>query len=1447
MTNQAKTMSKNHPTHNRMLKRIFEIKRLVAASLLLAGLSSDGQAQSTWNGSASTDWNNAANWSAGVPSAGDAFINTNSPNIATISNTFSVAPVDIKVGWAGNGRVDHISGDATTGEGSWMWLGIVGNQSIYNFADTRTTGGTYTGYGLGSGNLNVGGSLQNGNILLGLDGGTVSTLNINSSGTLAAGGLFAGANGASTGIVNMDNGTVNISGECQIGSSFFNNGSVGRLNLSGGNFTANIVSFSRGNNASAAITGIGNITGGTLSSRQWFTLGFAGSSSSFAGVTNNGATINVNISGGGNFEMCVWDPISARFVLNSGTVTVQNNASILFGVLGHVGTSTFDQNGGTVTFYADAGTTIGGSGGIVLGSQGAQPWEISSGTYAYNLNGGTLTVPQISKLSPNGSGAFNFNGGTIKPTASTTTFLQGITTANIQSGGAIIDTDGYDITIGQALLGTGTLAKNGAGMLTLTGTNTYTGNTTINGGTLALSGTASLACQVIIPTGRTFDVSGVTGGNVLNPISGVGSVNGSVVAASTVAIYPATDGTVGTLTFNNDLDLTAGGSIRLDLSTSHVSGNDQVAVTGNLSVSSATVVRIKALSGAANLSTIADYVLCSVAGTTTLATPPALAWDGTPPANYLSFSVQKVGNNLVLHYTPATAPTVTATSTPATLARNQSVVVTATVTPGSGSVTNVQIDASPIGGSATAALVLSSTPNVYTNTFVVPANNSTGVKLMAVVAKANTGLNSPAYTVTNTVVATNEVWTGAGANNNWSTSPNWNVAAPGSSGDAVTFAGTTRLTPDLDANYSVTGVTFAPAAGSFILGSASSSTLTLAAGSGVVNNSANPQTLNVAVTMGAAQTFNAAAGNLIINQALAKGGNLVTVTGAAQTVFSGAISGSGSLFKRGPGSLTISNSSAWDLGQASSGGFSGPLIAQAGTLNLKNGSTHAVTGELVIGGVVANGGAGNNAAIVVDNATLNVSSWLSIGRGNGIGGVSSDLVLTNGATVIAQDTSAGYNGGNGANHPKGSVTLNDTSTLTINNQFHIAEAAGANFSVNVNGSSTLNVGGFMDLAIGFGGTVANMTVNGGMVNCGGDPYIGHWGDGTATLTVNSGAFNVGTTAERWMFLGYWDRVNGQININGGALNLMNNSKLKLARNVNHGGNAFAHVINQTGGQVTFYADAGITPGGTGFLDLQDTGAAAGTSTYNLNGGVLTIPSIISTGTTGNRLFNFNGGTLKAAADAVTLLDLGAGNAHAYVRTNGAIIDTDGKSVTVNSALEHSPSDLTDGGLSKRGAGTLNLTGANSYYGNTRVNAGTLQLAQPTLAVSSSVIISNAAILQLDFATTNRVSALVLNGITQPSGVYNSTTTPTYIAGTGNLLVQPIATNPTNVTVAVSGNTLSLAWPADHLGWILQQQANSLAIGLSTNWVDVAGSGNITGTNITINPASPAVFYRLRKP
>ena len=69
-------------------------------------------------------------------------------------------------------------------------------------------------------------------------------------------------------------------------------------------------------------------------------------------------------------------------------------------------------------------------------------------------------------------------------------------------------------------------------------------------------------------------------------------------------------------------------------------------------------------------------------------------------------------------------------------------------------------------------------------------------------------------------------------------------------------------------------------------------------------------------------------------------------------------------------------------------------------------------------------------------------------------------------------------------------------------------------------------------------------------------------------------------------------------------------------------------------------------------------------------------------------------------------------------------------------------------------------------------------------------------------------------------------------------------NPTNITASVSSNTLTIAWPADHIGWMLQSQTNGLSTG---QWFDLPGSDVVNAVVIPINPANTSVFYRQRLP
>ncbi|HXI69516.1 MAG TPA: autotransporter-associated beta strand repeat-containing protein, partial [Verrucomicrobiae bacterium] len=191
-------------------------------------------------------------------------------------------------------------------------------------------------------------------------------------------------------------------------------------------------------------------------------------------ITNNAS---FTIVSGGNLRLCqTATGGSSRVDLSSGILNIATTSGAGAGdiFVGEAASTTtiFNQNGGLVEFTGN------GNNRIAFANASAT----ANGTY--NLNGGVLWTKQIAQVTAGSpGGTFNFNGGTLKPTTSSTTFFQGVQTANVQVGGAIIDTTNLNITIGQNLGGPGPLTKIGTGILTLTGVNSYAGTTTVSNGT----------------------------------------------------------------------------------------------------------------------------------------------------------------------------------------------------------------------------------------------------------------------------------------------------------------------------------------------------------------------------------------------------------------------------------------------------------------------------------------------------------------------------------------------------------------------------------------------------------------------------------------------------------------------------------------------------------------------------------------------------------------------------------------------------------------------------------------------------------------------------------------------------------------------------------------------------------------------------------------------------
>ena len=189
----------------------------------------------------------------------------------------------------------------------------------------------------------------------------------------------------------------------------------------------------------------------------------------------------------------------------------------------------------------------------------------------------------------------------------------------------------------------------GTGAIVLSGNNLYTGGTIISSGTL-------------IVKSQTGQNSGTGSGSVTinagGTLSGNGRVAGSVTVAnaSNAVLYPNIQGG-GVLTLGGNLAF-AGSSagVKFNLSSGSATGNDRVVLENKSLICGGAQITISKTSPD-GLST-ADYVLLDVgpSGSISGSFNPKPAWSGAPPENAWRYSIQTVGNRVVLHYTPIQRP-----------------------------------------------------------------------------------------------------------------------------------------------------------------------------------------------------------------------------------------------------------------------------------------------------------------------------------------------------------------------------------------------------------------------------------------------------------------------------------------------------------------------------------------------------------------------------------------------------------------------------------------------------------------------------------------------------------------------------------------------------------------------------------------------------------------------
>lgn len=298
--------------------------------------------------------------------------------------------------------------------------------------------------------------------------------------------------------------------------------------------------------------------------------------------------------------------------------------------------------GGKDAGAGDTGTgyvTIEG-GAVNIGGSVSTPFYLNPFAVAgsvLNLDGGVLTT-SVPIVDGGGNRAVvNLNGGILR--AGANTVLLGnpgnyaLGTYNVRNGGEIVDTQGYDATIGAAQRHSnvsgdneidGGLTKLGTGSLTLLAGSTYNGGTTVSAGTLLVNNATASGTgegSVVVQTNGTLGGSGTVGGAV------------TVESGGTLSPGPSA---IGTLTINSNLTLAGNLFVRINKSASP--SNSLVAVSGTLTNSGNGTVTVANLGTAAlqagdSFQLFSQPLLNGQALTITPAPGSGLAWNNNLAVN----------------------------------------------------------------------------------------------------------------------------------------------------------------------------------------------------------------------------------------------------------------------------------------------------------------------------------------------------------------------------------------------------------------------------------------------------------------------------------------------------------------------------------------------------------------------------------------------------------------------------------------------------------------------------------------------------------------------------------------------------------------------------------------------------------------------------------------------
>ena len=446
------------------------------------------------------------------------------------------------------------------------------------------------------------------------------------------------------------------------------------------------------------------------------------------------------------------------------------------------------------------------------------------------------------------------------------------------------------------------------------------------------------------------------------------------------------------------------------------------------------------------------------------------------------------------------------------------------------------------------------------------------------------------------------------------------------------------------------------------------------------------------------------------------------------------------------------------------GGGGGTLILTGTALTSANNLTITNSGNVVLA---------NPADKWSGTTTILPSSTLQLGDGlaNTVTPVNS---ISNSGTLTILNTSAGTIPGSITG--PGEVNAFGTSVMTLSGT---SSSTGIFYTnggtLNINGSLSTTgktIFGSNLASAPPGPTVVNWNATGIMAPSTGGAFVGIADTGrTATLNVNGGSLNiVGAT----VFVGNTNGGGnvGTLNMTGGTVTVDNTHAFDIG-GIGGGNVGSAGVVNVSGGYLSISAGTSDTLLGNGAITMAYTNNSS--ATINLTGGTLsTLRSFyMGPGTGSTATLNLNGGVLQASGTPA-ISNWFLGGVAVVAGTNGALIDTEGGTVTIESGSASSETISGPGSLIKLGSAQLTVAGKNSYQGQTIVDAGTLVLFATNGYTGGTVLNGGILMAQSDLSLGPDPTSFMYNNITLNGGMLrdNSQFNSLYLAANRGVYLGP---------------------------------------------------------------------------